>query len=42
MKKCVACNSTRVSKFIEKGKLIIACKKCGFRNERSLQNDMSN
>lgn len=36
MKKCPACNSTRISEEIIDGELVIVCLKCGFLNKRKI------
>jgi len=34
IKKCPACNSSKVEEFMRDGEIIISCSKCGFINKR--------
>lgn len=36
MKKCPRCNSSRITKQVIDGELVISCARCGFVNKRSL------
>jgi len=37
MKKCPACNSTRIHIVIVDGDFVISCAKCGYQNKRKIE-----
>ena len=37
MKKCPACNSTKIEKFIDGDFIVIACSGCGYQNKEQTE-----
>jgi len=40
MKTCPACNSSKIEKFRRGDVIVIACRNCGYRNERKINDEI--